>query len=117
MLNGLVALSMKPQSISERTGLAAKPAIAARTAVPWKRELPKDLVISLDMITHMAAMKMMTKRITFSVKRALMPSNFETHRFAIFFSSFRRKKQMTTAITRLMPSLPQEEMVGCSARN
>ena len=66
-LKGLVELSMNPQNISDRTGLAAKPAMAARTAVPWKREAPKSRVISLDMMTHIAAMKIMMKRITFSV--------------------------------------------------
>ena len=72
ILKGLVLLIMNPQNMSLRIGLAAKPAMAASTAVPWNRELPKDLVSELDMMTNRTAMKMIRNRMTFSRNRLLI---------------------------------------------
>ena len=71
----------------------------------------------LPMMTAMVAMKMIRKRISFSVKRALIPSNFLIILAAIFFSNFRRMKTMTAATRMLRPRLPQVEIVGWSFKN
>ena len=85
--------------------MAAKPAIAASTAVPWNRELPKDRVRELDIITNRTAMKIIRKRMTFSVYRLLIDPCFASHFRVSFFSTFSRIKTATVAIAMEIPRL------------
>ena len=102
---------MIPQIRSDRTDCAAKPAIAAITAVLWNRDWPKVFVRSLLMMIHMMQRKITTKRKIFSPNTTLIWF-FLLRSFRKSFLETRRTiKSTASAISMLNRKLNSTDML------